>query len=253
MKVIKKPKKVYKIILRNVDTLKETFLFKIHKYWFWVYFWILILAVMGLSFYLFNTSFSKFVNPFHFYGVSKEKFNTMIRDLDELEKKAEQNTKYIELLQKIIREGHIEGLNDEEFKEIKIKNDEKKQENQTLLVNAIFKKPIDGEMVSPYKIDEANKKITMKGKAKSDVYAVFEGYVISVIRTQPLCKVVILHDNGITSVYHCKNVSIVENQSVSTGQTIGNLGTLAAEKEYNFIFELYLNGQAVDPNDFIDF
>ncbi len=89
-----------------------------------------------------------------------------------------------------------------------------------------------------------------------DVVSVFDGTVIEVEETELLGKSVkIRHDNDIISVYQSlSEVSVKENDTVTQGQTIGKSGTSTLDQNLgnHLHFELYYQGQVVDPENYFD-
>ena len=89
-----------------------------------------------------------------------------------------------------------------------------------------------------------------------DVIAVLNGTVINVKEDELLGKIVeIQHDNNFVSSYQSlSDVSVKENDTVKQGQVIGKSGTNSIDKELgnHLHFELYLNSQVVNPEDYFD-
>ena len=84
-----------------------------------------------------------------------------------------------------------------------------------------------------------------------DVVSILPGTVADVSDNESLGKTVqIKHDNGYVSVYQSlSEVSVKKGDGISQGQTIGKSGTNELDKEMgnHLHFELYANGQVVDP------
>lgn len=234
--------------------MKDTLFLRVHKYWFWLYIFFFIITIIGFSFYLFNTFFSRFVNPFHFYKVSEKKFNRVVEDLVVLEKKVDQNDKYISLLQKIIRENNIIDISKNEVvDEIKF-SDSGKKESTNSFIDVSFVSPVKGDIIENLSLDRGNKKIFIRGKNNSQVLSILDGTILSILKKErELSKVIILHQEGIVSVYHCKNIIVTENEKVSSGHVIGFLGPKENGRSYNFIFEMFFNSQPVLAEDYINF
>ena len=89
-----------------------------------------------------------------------------------------------------------------------------------------------------------------------DVVSILPGTVADVSDNESLGKTVqIKHDNGYVSVYQSlSEVSVKKGNSISQGQTIGKSGTNELDKEMgnHLHFELYTNGQVVDPMLYLD-
>lgn len=89
-----------------------------------------------------------------------------------------------------------------------------------------------------------------------EVVAILNGRVIDVREDQVLGKVVeIEHDNGYISIYQSlKEVNVNKGEMVSQGQILGMSGKNELEKELenHLHFEIYDNGQSVNPLNYIN-
>ena len=89
-----------------------------------------------------------------------------------------------------------------------------------------------------------------------DVVSILSGEVIEVKEKELLSKTVtIKHSNDIISVYQSlSDVKVKVGDKVNTGQVIGKSGScdLIKDSENNLHFELYINGNIVNPNEFFD-
>ena len=89
-----------------------------------------------------------------------------------------------------------------------------------------------------------------------DVVSVLDGSVTDVKEDDTLGKIVeIKHDNGYVSVYQSlSEVSVKKGDMVTQGQVIGKSGTNELDKDMgnHLHFELYVNGQVVDPTLYLN-
>ena len=89
-----------------------------------------------------------------------------------------------------------------------------------------------------------------------DVVAVLDGTVTDVKEDELLGTIVeIKHDgNFISSYQSLSEVTVKKNDTVSQGQVIGKSGTNELDKDLgnHLHFELYQNGQVLDPSDYFD-
>ena len=87
-----------------------------------------------------------------------------------------------------------------------------------------------------------------------EVLSVMEGTVTKVSQDDILGNVVeISHNNNLKTVYYSlNNVTVKENEQVSGSTVIGESGdnSLENEKENCLLFEVYYNGEALDPEEF---
>ena len=89
-----------------------------------------------------------------------------------------------------------------------------------------------------------------------EVVAVLDGTVINIKDDELVGKIVeVQHDNKFVSSYQSLGeVSVKKNDTVKQGQVIGKSGTNSIDKELgnHLHFELYLNSQVVNPEDYFD-
>ena len=89
-----------------------------------------------------------------------------------------------------------------------------------------------------------------------DVVAVLDGSVTDVKEDETLGKVVeIKHNNGYISIYQSlSEVSVKKGDIITQGQVIGKSGTNELDKDIgnHLHFELYYQGQIVNPEEYYD-
>lgn len=89
-----------------------------------------------------------------------------------------------------------------------------------------------------------------------DVLAVLDGNVTNVKEDETLGKVIeIKHDNGYVSIYQSlSEISVKKGDIITQGQVIGKSGTNELDKDMgnHLHFELYVNGQIVDPTLYLN-
>lgn len=89
-----------------------------------------------------------------------------------------------------------------------------------------------------------------------DVVSILDGTVTDVKEDDTLGKIVeIKHDNDYISIYQSlSEVSVKKGDTVTQGQILGKSGTNELDKEIgnHLHFELYVNGQVVDPTLYLN-
>ena len=105
---------------------------------------------------------------------------------------------------------------------------------------------------------ESHKAIDIKADDNADVYAVYDGEVVSIKTTYLLGTVItIKHNDSLQTVYGSldENVSVSVGEKVKTGQKIAKVSQ-SAKNESNdgnhLHFEVLENGIKVDPNKYLD-
>ena len=94
------------------------------------------------------------------------------------------------------------------------------------------------------------------GENTFEVVAILEGTVSNIKEDELVGKTIeIKHDNGITSIYQSlSEINVKKGDIITQGQTIGKSGTNEIDKELgnHLHFEIYENGQAVNPNNYLN-
>jgi len=89
-----------------------------------------------------------------------------------------------------------------------------------------------------------------------DVLSILDGTVTNVVKDELLGNCVeIKHDNNYTSIYQSlSEVNVKKGDTVSAGQLIGKSGENTLDKDMgnHLHFELYINGEVVNPLDYVD-
>ena len=101
-----------------------------------------------------------------------------------------------------------------------------------------------------------NSGIDFVSENEFDVISVLNGTVINVKDDETLGKIVeVKHDNNYVSIYQSlKEVNVKKGDIVKQGQTLGKSGTNELDKEIgnHLHFEMYINGQIVNPSLYLD-
>lgn len=101
-----------------------------------------------------------------------------------------------------------------------------------------------------------NTGINYQSENTFDVISVLGGEVIEVENKELLGKTVtIRHNNELISVYQSLgNITVNKGDKVTTGQVIGQSGScdLIKDSKNNLHFELYVNGNIADPENYYD-
>ena len=116
--------------------------------------------------------------------------------------------------------------------------------------------PVKGGLSSAFDINSKHYGVDIVMPENSPVHSISEGVVVFSEWTSATGFVIIIeHLNGLTSIYK-HNSSIVKNQGdrVGTGEIIaftGNTGELTTGPHLHF--ELWYQGEPVDPQSYIEF
>tara|TARA_B100001248_G_scaffold48926_1_gene31397 strand:+ start:999 stop:1856 length:858 start_codon:yes stop_codon:yes gene_type:complete len=116
--------------------------------------------------------------------------------------------------------------------------------------------PVNGNLSSSFDIDDKHYGVDIIMPENSPVHSISEGIVVfSEWTTETGYVIIVEHLNGLTSIYK-HNASIVKSQgeTVETGEIIaftGNTGELTTGPHLHF--ELWFQGEPVDPESYIEF
>lgn len=129
--------------------------------------------------------------------------------------------------------------------------------SKTISINNInFYTPLKGMITAKYDTKTKHLAVDIVSKEKSPILATLEGNVVFIGYTKETGNIIYLqHKNNLLSVYkHVKNVSVKQGNFVKKGQAIaviGNTGEITSGPHLHF--ELWNNGTAVNPEDYINF
>lgn len=138
--------------------------------------------------------------------------------------------------------------------------------------NISFSKPVEGnlirefsnEMVYSTTLDSwrTREGIDFKANEGTPIYSVLDGVVEKIDNdlTERGEYIVIKHENGFKTMYTNldKDVKVVSGQKVRKGEIIASVGNTSgnySDEEYgaHLNFVMYLNGEEVDPSQYIEF
>ena len=120
--------------------------------------------------------------------------------------------------------------------------------------------PLDGEITSyfgtrddPFGSDTVETHLGIDIAGGTAVYACADGVVETVSRGESYGNyVVIRHNDEIESLYaHCAKIYVSEGESVSAGDNIARAGMTGSATGVHLHFEIRVNGERVDPLDYV--
>lgn len=123
-------------------------------------------------------------------------------------------------------------------------------------VNVVFFPPVTGIITDPYDVRKKHLAIDIALPKDTPIKAILNGTVIFADWTPSTGNVVILrHQEGFISVYkHAASLAASQGDVVKTGEVIALAGSTGDESTgVHLHFELWKNGYAIDPAQFIEF
>lgn len=126
--------------------------------------------------------------------------------------------------------------------------------------NIKYVPPIEGEITSYYgqstepysNTKNFQRGIDMQSYKDTFIRSIDEGVVAEVGESDTLGKYIkISHDSDVFAIYsNCSEIKVKEKQNVTKGESIA---VFRKDDENYFHFELWVNGDVVDPSDYIEF
>ena len=175
--------------------------------------------------------------------------NISFEDLDRYDENIENNIVELEIIETNRDDSLLRALVEEEDKYNAF-------DIQGQRFTSVLFPPVKGGLSSVFDVDTKHYGVDIVIPENSPVHSISEGIVVFSEWTSATGFVIIIeHLNGLTSIYK-HNSSIIKNQGdrVDTGEIIafsGNTGSLTTGPHLHF--ELWHQGEPVDPQSYIDF
>lgn len=278
-------KEKFKLVVMNEDTFQEKISFRLSMKNLFVYGVLLAVIVFFITALLIAFTPLKVYVPGYTTGVDYHKLKNLSVQTDSLARRDYQNELYINNIKRILSNGNfedemasktsakqeLEEINDADFQEnISESEQELRQEAQQLKTMSIHNKsiennnriyikkilyatPVTGQIISKYN-DESNQKgIDIKCQPETSVKAVLDGIVLFVGWDSDLGHTMIIqHANTIITQYkHCFKPLVEAGNYVQQGEPIAITDSKATNSYLHF--EFWINGVALNPQDYINF
>lgn len=207
-----------------------------------------------------NTELSQTKNEIEIVNIVEEASSTTDKNINEVkENKIALNTENLISLPS----SNSKTTKKEENKEIKVKNETKKEEIK-------FEKPVEGTIIKNFAKDNllysntlnewtTHLGVDIKADKTTVVKSAYEGTVES-IKNDPRygLTVIIEHQDGFKTIYSNLLTAefVVEGEQVTTGQTIGTVGNTATFEigdESHLHFEILKDNIQVDPTIYLNY
>lgn len=142
------------------------------------------------------------------------------------------------------------------YEEEAILSIKKKKDLSDYFFEKNFFKPTKGIVIREFNENENHFGIDIATKNNEPVYSIAKGKVIfSDYSSKYGLTIIIQHNYNLISVYKHLSVSLIkENEEVEEGKIIGIVGNTGFETNGPHLhFEIWYNGQPINPNNFINF
>lgn len=275
----------YLLIIRNEENFAEktTFSFTYAKVILLVV--TLFIILMALSLFLVNTLLTQWFDPRHAQMEANKKLYELSVKVDSLSQEVDEKDNFIKNFQRVLSGDTTDAFNsyernisnnnnsltdevnvaklspiDSQFRQefeqtdLSILNFGNASYNE--LQELFFFSPINGFISAPYKVKEGHYGVDVVAKKNEPVKCVADGTVIMASWTQDSGYVIaIQHRGNLISVYkHNAELLKKVGNFVNAGEIIsiiGNTGELTDGPHLHF--ELWYNGNSVNPEEFVTF
>ena len=126
-----------------------------------------------------------------------------------------------------------------------------------------FIAPIQGEILSSYgenydtvlNTKTFQRGIDIKSTQRQNIVAIGDGEVIEIGESDTLGKYIqIKHSNNMVSLYaNCTEIAVQRGNKVKKSEKIGIMNAIESEQRDHFHFELWIDGDVIDPTQYIQF
>ncbi|WP_295182204.1 murein hydrolase activator EnvC [uncultured Christiangramia sp.] len=270
----------YRMVVLNEDTFEERFSFRLTRLNVFVAVGISAILLIAMTTFLIAFTPLREYIPGYSSAALKEKATKLAYTSDSLQNRMRMNDQYLKSIQDALRgEFDVEQVDrdsilsqpitDLEYQEInRIKADsllreEVAQEDKynilptaTDNINFSLFPPVKGTISESYNIENKHYAIDIVTTRNSPIKSVADGRVIFAEWTAETGYVIIIeHSYGLLSVYkHNASLSKSQGDIVRSGEVIataGNTGEFTTGPHLHF--ELWNEGNPVDPSEYIDF
>lgn len=270
----------YRMVVLNEDTFEERFSFRLTRLNVFVAVGISAILLIAMTTFLIAFTPLREYIPGYSSAALKEKATKLAYTSDSLQNRMRMNDQYLKSIQDALRgEFDVQQLDrdsilsqpitDLEYQEInRIKADsllreEVAQEDKynilptaTDNINFSLFPPVKGTISENYNIENKHYAIDIVTTRNSPIKSVADGRVIFAEWTAETGYVIIIeHSYGLLSVYkHNASLSKSQGDIVRSGEVIataGNTGEFTTGPHLHF--ELWNEGNPVDPSEYIDF
>ena len=271
----------YLLIIRNEENFAEKTTFSFNYARFITIALAVFIVLMVLSLYLSTTILSQWFDPRHSQLETKKQLVLLTLELDSLERKVQQQHQFIDNFQSLVRgevdtvlaaslESNLDDSKIELESELNLAavdsqfRKEFEEEGITFasssdaeeLQELFFFSPLSGIVSSKFNLKEEHYGIDVVAKANEPVRCVADGMVIFSDWTSEGGNVIaVQHRGNLISVYkHNSGLLKKVGNFVNAGDIvaiIGNTGELTDGPHLHF--EMWFNGNPVNPEEFVSF
>ena len=264
----------YQLILRNVANFSEHISYPFSYATLVIIIFSLLAGNFGLGLYLAKTVLAKWMNPVYIESENQKKIHSLATLVETLEEQIESQTTFIAALQKIIQGKSIKNATTKPTisppipptNSLKPSNNAKNppkeaqptpfpKNNKKSLASGLFP-PMNGTVTGPFNSKSEHYGVDIVAGEKEPIKAISAGIIIFADWSVDTGWVIaIQHYNNLVSISkHCSVLFKKVGNLVRSGDVValmGNSGELSTGPHLHF--ELWNEGVALNPEDFINF
>ena len=256
----------YQLILRNVSNFSEyvSYPFSYVTFFAVVFSWFVV--NFGLGLYLAKTVLARWMDPIYIETKNQKKIFSLASLVEILEQKIDLQTKFISTLQKVIQGKseeillpiHTDSSSDiaKQVEKVSVIREKNFKQNSEKSPSILFFPPINGMVTEPFNRKNEHYGVDIVAGEKESIKAISAGVVIfSDWSVDTGWVIVIQHHNNFVSISkHCAVLFKKVGNLVRVGDVValmGNSGEISTGPHLHF--ELWSEGIALNPEDFINF
>lgn len=269
------------LIIRNEENFAEKRTFSFNYAKLIVFAFTFLIIVFSLSFYLINTVIFSWLNPVHNQIETNKKILILSSKVDSLVVEVQRKDAYIINFKRLLV-GETAFISEDSSKKLskvplkkgvtldiisetdaRFRKDIEEQQGSVVPLTGQnrnkelnhFIRPVDGVVIEKYNSKKGNFGVDIVTKSRETVKTIADGIIVFSDYTQEGYSIAVQHKNGLISIYRY-NSSVLKKSGeyVQAGDPIAFTGNSAdAANRYKVNFQIWQEGNPVNPEDFISF
>lgn len=246
----------YKLLVINQDDLREVSSFSFTWQKFYLSLIGILLVIIGLIVALIFFTPLKHLVPGYGLPESNPAYIELSHKIEELEQQIEAQNVYTQGFKNMIDNVEKDPDFEPQASSTTTINTSTGQGNMNTLHHKYLLAPVKGTISNSFNLEKSHYGIDIIAPQHSPIAAVQAGRIIQSDWSLNDGNVIsILHDDNLISIYKHNSVLLKEvGEKVESGEAIAIIGNSGEQSDGPHLhFELWFEGQAMDPNQFIHF
>jgi murein DD-endopeptidase MepM/ murein hydrolase activator NlpD len=269
------------LIIRNEENFAEKRTFSFNYAKLIVFGITFLILVFSIAFYLINTILFSWLNPIHNQIETNKKILILSSKVDSLVVEVQRKDAYIINFKRLLVGETAFISQDTSKKDSKIplkkevsldvisetdarfRKEIEEQQGSVIPLNPRYRekeenyfiKPVDGVVLEKYNSKKGDYGIDIITKSQETVKSIADGMVIFSDFTQDGYSIAVQHKNGFISIYRYNSAVLKKSgEFVQAGDPISITGnSVGTENRYKVNFQIWQEGNPVNPEQFISF